>query len=143
MTGTLDSCTVRDMSSNYPVLRGTTIVRGEDSVVFVNRRDAVEALRWLTSLGEVEAVFPCGTLYEGYPTWASDPECDWFPDSPSDLIQECNYLAVRQGNRRFCQCGHEHDYEGEYYDEEELAGMAQAGHLPAANAYTMDGRRVW
>lgn len=54
--------------------------------------------------------FPCGDLYEGLPafTFAEDYDGEWFPESPSDLIQSCTAPRVAFDNGSACTAGHRH-----------------------------------
>lgn len=81
-------------------------------------------------------VFPCGDYYEGYPafTYAADYDGDWFPESPSDLIQSCTATRVGFDNGSACTAGHSHFTDAEYYTEEEAHAINQAGHMLASNA---------
>lgn len=91
----------------------------------------------------------CTWLIRGIPRWVleayaeSDGEFEWHPDSPSDLISECGAEVTELPNGWRCAAGHSHFNDAEYFDDEELAGMA-ADRLPLpANAHRMDGTPVF
>lgn len=81
-------------------------------------------------------VFECGDFYEGYPAFTMSPdyEGDWYPDSPSDLIQSCTAMRVGFENGSACVAGHVHFTDAEYYTEEEMRGTVNAGYALAPNA---------
>jgi hypothetical protein len=81
----------------------------------------------------------CTWLVEGWPIDA--PE-GWYPDSPSDLIRECGARVTSTDEGWECAAGHSHFHDAEYFDDEEIAGMAQRGIVPPANARRIDGRTL-
>jgi hypothetical protein len=74
--------------------------------------------------------FSCGDLYHGYPefTYAADYEGDWYPESPSDLIQTCTAVRVGFDNGSACVAGHRHFTDAEYFDADEMEAARQ-GHF--------------
>lgn len=85
--------------------------------------------------------FECGDFYEGYPAFLSDPnyEGDWYPDSPSDLIQRCTAPRASFENGSACTAGHSHRFDVTYYDADEVASLVRQGYALAPNARLMDG----
>ena len=81
----------------------------------------------------------CTWLVEGYPTNA--PE-GWYPDSPSDLISECGAEVTYVDGGWECAAGHSHFHDAEYFDDEEIAGMARRGLALPANARRIDGSSI-
>jgi hypothetical protein len=86
-------------------------------------------------------VHKCGWQYEGYPVGLS-ADSEWYPDSPSDLIQTCRAYAVRFDNGFACTAGHSHRTDAEYYEEDEVEAYWKAGHSIPSNARYLDGRPV-
>lgn len=88
--------------------------------------------------------FDCGDLYHGYPSFTNDPnyEGDWYPDSPSDLVQTCTAVRVVLDNGTVCADGHRHFDDATYYDEDEIAGMTRNSIPFAANARSMAGNVI-
>ena len=58
----------------------------------------------------------CGWLCEGYPP--DKPE-GWYPDSPSDLVYECEATAYITDWGWYCDAGHEWKRGEEYFDDDE------------------------
>lgn len=87
-------------------------------------------------------VFVCGDLYHGVPAFTLDPDYDgeWFPESPSDMVQSCAAFRVGFDNGSACVDGHQHFTDAEYYEEGEVEARRHAGDLIAPNARLMDGR---
>lgn len=81
----------------------------------------------------------CTWLVEGYPIDA--PE-GWYPDSPEDLIRPCGAEVTDFDNGWRCAAGHSHFVNVEYFDDEEIAGMARRGIALPANARRIDGTAV-
>lgn len=96
-----DSTEVRKLANGRVVVQN-----GTAPVVFVPAAD----------------LFPCGDFYEGYPAFTLDPayDGDWFPDSPSDLIQSCIAMRVGFDNGSACTAGHRHFTDAEYFDADEI-----------------------
>lgn len=91
-----------------------------------------------------DQAFECGDLYQGYPSFTNDPnyDGDWFPESPSDLIQTCTAVRVGLDNGSVCADGHRHFSDSTYYDDDEIAGMTR-NHVPfASNARSMAGNTL-
>lgn len=89
----------------------------------------------------------CNWLVKGTPrwvteAWAEDPEFEWYPDSPSDLVSECGAEVTELPNGWRCAAGHSHTDDAEYYDDDELDGIAKARLPLPANAHRMDGTPV-
>jgi hypothetical protein len=89
----------------------------------------------------------CSWLVKGTPrwvleAWAEDPEFEWYPEEPGDLVSECGAEVTELANGWRCAAGHSHFVDAEYFDDEELAGIA-AAHLPLpANARRINGDPV-
>ena len=96
----------------------------------------------------------CGWLVEGTPRWvteawakqeAGDPayeDFEWFPEEPGDCITECGAEVTDFDNGWRCAAGHSHFSGVEYYDDDEIAGLARRGLPLAPNAARMDGTRI-
>lgn len=81
-------------------------------------------------------LFVCGDLFHGVPAFTLDPDYDgeWFPESPSDMIQSCAAFRVGFDNGSACVAGHRHFTDAAYFEAEEIAHNARQGFLPPANA---------
>lgn len=125
------------MSSNYPVLKGSTIHLGDEQVEFSDRREAIEALRWLTQQEGVEAIFPC--------SWEIRLPAHRLPyeiDFPGQMYGSCNALVVGTARGWHGLCGHSHVSGAQYYEEDEVIAYRQAGHPVDPAGLLMDGRPV-
>lgn len=89
----------------------------------------------------------CRWLVHGTPrwvteAWAADPEFEWYPEEPGDLISECGAEVTDLPNGWRCAAGHSHFADTEYYDDDEVQGLQNA-HLPfAPNAARIDGSPI-
>jgi hypothetical protein len=89
----------------------------------------------------------CTWLVHGTPRWVEEAyaeveDFEWYPDSPSDLVSECGAPIVRTDRGWECEAGHSHFHDAEYFDDDEVAGMAARGIALPANALGMDGRTL-
>ena len=67
---------------------------------------------------------------------------DEFPEEPGDCITECGAEVTDFDNGWRCAAGHSHFSGVEYYDDDEIAGLARRGLPLAPNAARMDGTRI-
>jgi hypothetical protein len=123
------------MSKNF--VAGPLLHVGDETFTFDSAREAIEALRWLSTKDGVQAVFTC--------SWEIRLPASRLPeeiDFPGQMYGPCNALSV--GTARGWQClhGHEHVSGASYYEEEEVVAYRQAGHPVDPNGLLMDGRPV-
>lgn len=121
---------------------GKTLVTDDHTFQFASAREAVEALKWVRQM-DGYSVSPCSWLVQAPPVWASDPDSDWYPDSPADLVRDCGAPLVATDRGWECLHGHSHVSGAQYFEEEEVRHLMQDGYLVPQDALFMDGRPVF
>lgn len=111
---------------------------GNESVEIADRREAVEALRWLTQQDDVQGITLCSWEIR-LPAHRLPEEIDF----PGQMYGPCSALLVETSRGWHCAHGHEHVSGAEYYEEDEVRHLMQDGYLVPQDAYYMDGRPVF
>jgi hypothetical protein len=89
----------------------------------------------------------CTWLIQAPPAWvrramAAGEDCEWYPDSPGDLVNECGANVVVTPIGWECENGHSHYSHFEYFEAEEVERLTLMGTLPA-NARYIDGSEIY